>query len=226
MKIFTVKRGRYRTKRIAIEESDLSKDRPELDDLARRLGQERAQAYQDAVASGDLASYCDELTGPLTLEQLLADARRLVLPILANVPGRRTIDAPDGGSVRDDPLAHAATMVNYHALHLKAAEIEPEEMRRLMVNAVMLGYRWCQVVTNRDNVNQTNQGREAQKTSLTRRQNDLCAWLGERGLRARDLRYSSRNRTDAKAAWAGARKRGIADSTFNRDLDAIEAEGY
>ena len=226
MKTFTVKRGRYRTKRIEMEERDLSTDRAALDELVQRVCTARAQAYAEAVARGDLGSYGSEVGAALTLEQVLSDARRLALPILANAPGRRIIDSPDGSTLKDDPLVHFAVMINYHALRIGAAEIESEDLQQLMVSAVMLGYRWDELITNRDNVKQTGDGRESQKAKLTQRQQDLRAWLDERGLRARDLRYSSSNRTDAKAAWAGARKRGIKDSTFNRDLRAIEAEGH
>lgn len=226
MKSYTVKRGRYRTKRTEIEERDLSTDRAALEALVQAFGAERAKAYEEAVARGDLGAYGGEVGGSLTLEQIIADARRLVLPILTNGPGRRTIDAPHGGTLKDDPLMHAATMVNYHALRIGAANIEPDELRELMVSAVMLGYRWCELVTNRDNLEQTGEGRCAQQVELGARQKALRAWLVDRGLRARDLRYSSRNRTEAMQAWAGKRVRGLSDSTFNRDLDALEASGH
>lgn len=193
MKSYTVKRGRYRTKRTEIEERDLSTDRAALEALVQAFGAERAKAYEEAVARGDLGAYGGEVGGSLTLEQIIADARRLVLPILTNGPGRRTIDAPHGGTLKDDPLMHAATMVNYHALRISAANIEPDELRELMVSAVMLGYRWCELVTNRDNLEQLDDVHERKRLEAARRAEWLAAWLAGRGWTAADLKVRGRD---------------------------------
>ena len=117
-------------------------------------------------------------------------------------------------------------MLNYHAAGVGQALADADaDTRAAAVEAVLLGFAWAQLITNQANLKQTKAGRRSQEQALSERQQGLQDWLAERGLRARDLRYTSRNRTAAMQAWAGNRVRGVSDSTFNRDLDAIEAIG-
>lgn len=216
MKAYTVKRGRYRTRRVRAEDGDLARYIKESPEAVREI-------YESATAAGELDTIAAVLGRGLDLDAVLSVAQRLAGPIL-----KAPRPSPDTAAelVTEDPLHHFAVMLNYHTAGVGQALADADaDTRAAAVEAVLLGFAWAQLITNQANMKQTKAGRRSQERALSERQQALQDWLAERGLRARDLRYTSRNRTAAMQAWAGSRVRGVSDSTFNRDLDALEAIG-
>lgn len=191
-----------------------------------------AEGGKALVSDEALRAAFTRLATPQPFGELLDNAEALAQRALKSARKRHPAPAvvADGAKLKGDPVGPfaASLLSRVRALRrsMAAANSGREQQEKIAENALRLGYAWAQLATNMANADETKTGRQAQRGKLTERQQALRTWLAENGLTAARLKYASDDRTRARNAWAGERKRGTSESTFNRDVQALIDADY